>query len=137
MSFFSCHNSNLFQWKFKNDTLLVCAGFWPHPHIHCTHFGSVRRTHTHMSFCAHKCTRTCTSFQNKFLPIFFKLNSQFFFETGAMATPTKLRNSIVLSQWVPASTQWSQPSRFCHWRPLFDDNGYPPYKSNTQTNSCS
>ena len=45
-----------------------------------------------------------------------------FFETGAMATPTKLQNPTVLGLGVPASTQWSHPSRFCHWRPLFGDN---------------
>ena len=37
-----------------------------------------------------------------------------FFENGAMATPTKLRNPTVLGLGVPASTQWSHTSRFCH-----------------------
>ena len=32
-----------------------------------------------------------------------------FFETGAMATPTKSRNSTILGQGVPPSTQWSHP----------------------------
>ena len=37
------------------------------------------------------------------------------FETGAMAAPTILENPTVLGQGDPASTQWSHPSRFCHW----------------------
>ena len=32
----------------------------------------------------------------------------------------------------PTSAKWSHPSRFCHWCPLFGDNGYPPFKSTTQ-----
>ena len=32
-----------------------------------------------------------------------------YFETGAMAAPTKSQNSTVLGQGVLASTQWSHP----------------------------
>ena len=46
-----------------------------------------------------------------------------------METPTKSWNPTVLGQGVLASTQWSPPSRFCHWRPSFGDNGYPPFNS--------
>ena len=44
---------------------------------------------------------------------------------------TKLRNRNL------ASAQWSQPRRFHHWRPLFGDNGYPPFKSATQDQNFS
>ena len=71
----------------------------------------------------------CTTFV-KISVIFFLAGS--FFETGAMAAPTKLRNSIILSQAVQASTQRSQPRRFCHWRHSFGNNGYPPIKSTAQ-----
>jgi hypothetical protein len=33
-----------------------------------------------------------------------------FFETGAMAIPTKSQNTTILDQGVPASTQWSHLS---------------------------
>ena len=39
-----------------------------------------------------------------------------FFETGAMATQTKSRNPTILGLGVPASSQWSHPSRFRHWQ---------------------
>ena len=37
--------------------LLVCADFRSQPHTNRTHFGSVRRTHPNLSFCARR--RTC------------------------------------------------------------------------------
>ena len=55
-----------------------------------------------------------------------------FFETGAMATPTKSQNPTILGLGVPASTQWSQPSRFCHWCSSFGNNDYLPFMSTTQ-----
>ena len=54
---------------------------------------------------------------------------QTFFETGALANPTKLQNPTVLGLGVLASTQWSHTSRFCHWRPSFGYNDYPPFKT--------
>ena len=44
---------------------------------------------------------------------------------------TKLQNPTVFGLHVPASTQWSQPSRFCHWSPSFGANDYSPPKSTT------
>ena len=55
-----------------------------------------------------------------------------FFETGPMPTPTKSRNPTIVGSGDPDSTQLSHPSRFCHWRPLFGNNDYPPFKSTTQ-----
>ena len=55
-----------------------------------------------------------------------------FFETSAMATPTKLQNPTVLGLGDPASTQWSHPGRFCHWCPSFGNIDYPPIKSTKQ-----
>jgi hypothetical protein len=43
------------------------------------------------------------------------------FETGSMATLTKLWNTTILGLGVPPSTQCSQTSRFRHWHPLFGD----------------
>ena len=49
--------------------------------------------------------------------IFFGVNTlshifAIFFETGAMATPTKSQNSTILGQGILDSTQWSHTSRF-------------------------
>ena len=63
---------------------------------------------------------------------YFIFKSQFFFERVAMPAPTKSQNSTSLDQGSPSSTQLSHSSRFCHLRPLFGDNGYPPCKSTTQ-----
>ena len=49
-----------------------------------------------------------------------------------MPTPIKLQNPTIVGSGDPDSTQLSHPSRFCHWRPSFGDNGYPPCKSTTQ-----
>ena len=48
---------------------LVWVDFWPHRHAHCTHFNSVRRTHTTHSFFARMQTRTF--FQKEIQKIFF------------------------------------------------------------------
>ena len=57
-----------------------------------------------------------------------------YFETGTrrLATPIKLQNPTLLGLEVPASTQWSNTSRFRHWHPSFGDKGYPPFKNTTQ-----
>ena len=49
-----------------------------------------------------------------------------------MPTPTKLRNPTIVGSGDPDSAQSLHPSRFCHWRPSFGNNGYPPSKSTTQ-----
>ena len=54
-----------------------------------------------------------------------------FFETRPMPT-TESQNPTITCSVDPDSTQLSHPSRFCHWCPLFGDNGYPPFKSTTQ-----
>ena len=54
------------------------------------------------------------------------------FENGPMPTPTKLRNPTIVGSGDPDSAQWSHPSRFCLWHPLFGNNGNPPFKTNTQ-----
>ena len=46
-----------------------------------------------------------------------------FFETGAMATPSKSQNPKFLNVGVPASSQWSQPRKFHHWQTSFGNNG--------------
>ena len=54
------------------------------------------------------------------------------FEIGPMPTLTKLWNPTIVGSGAPDSTQWSHPSRFCHWRPWFSNNGYPPFIGTTQ-----
>ena len=59
------------------------------------------------------------------------------FETGEMATPTKLQNPTIMGLGVLASTQGSHPSRFRHWHSSFGDNGYLHLSALHKTNSFS
>ena len=54
------------------------------------------------------------------------INSQFFFENGPMPNPT------IVGSGDEDSAQWSHPCRFFHWRTLFSNNDYPPFKGTTQ-----
>ena len=45
-----------------------------------------------------------------------------FFGSGPMPTPMKSQNTTIWGSGDPASAQWSQPSMFCYWCPLFADN---------------
>ena len=60
-----------------------------------------------------------------------------FFEYGPMPTPTKLRNPTIVGSGDPDSAQWSHLSRFSLLRPLFGNNGNPPFKTTTQYDTCS